>query len=117
MRLDGRPHVPIARHEIPAGRLELVGVDPTGLVNPARRAGGTVLQHGPPGDVAVALHDRVSATQLVRFFGIQRRVDATEHHVGAALAHFAADLVAAQRVARVNADADDVPGADGRQIE
>ena len=44
-------------------------------------------------------------------------MDAAEDDPGAALARRASDLVAAQGVAGVDADADDVAGRDGRQVE
>ena len=46
--------------------------------------------------------------------GIQRGVDAAEHDARAARAHALPDLVAAKRVAGVNADADDVAGLNAR---
>ena len=51
------------------------------------------------------------AAVLVRLLGKERRVNAAEDDPRAALARHAADLVAAQRVAGVDADADDVAGA------
>ena len=53
----------------------------------------------------------------MRLVRIQRGVNAAEHDPGAAFARDAADLVAAQRVAGVDADADDVAGLDRCGIE
>ena len=57
------------------------------------------------------------AAALEHFLGKQRRVDAAEDHVRAALARQPPDLVPAQRVARVNADPDDVSRFDLRGVE
>ena len=50
------------------------------------------------------------------FLGIQRGMNAAEHHVRAARTRLLADLVPLNRVARMNADADDVAGSDGREV-
>ena len=70
-----------------------------------------------PDQVAVALDDRVRLAVLVRFVRKQRGVNAAEDDPRAALAREPADFVAAQRIAGVNADADDVAGRDHRRIE
>ena len=57
------------------------------------------------------------AAQLVRLVGIERGVDAAEHHDRPGLAGGPADLVAPQGVAGMDADADDVPAVDGAEIE
>ena len=54
---------------------------------------------------------------FVGLVGIQRGVNAAEHHVRAARASGGAQFVAAPCVPRVNADADDVPCANARRIE
>ncbi len=57
------------------------------------------------------------AAEVLRFLGIERRVDAAVDDHRAARARRGADLVAAQRVAGVDADADDVAGLHGLEIE
>ena len=44
-------------------------------------------------------------------------MDATVHDVGAGGPRRGADLIAAEGIARVDADADDVPGGDGGGVE
>ncbi len=78
-----------------------------------RRAGEAVGDGLRPGDVAVAFDDGVGLAALEGFFGKERGVDAAVDDPGSALAGHAADLVAAQGVAGVDADADDVAGLDG----
>ena len=66
-----------------------------------------------PHDVAVALDDGVRPAELVRLVRVERGMNAAEHDRGAAPGR-PADLVAAQGVAGVNADADDVARLDRR---
>ena len=61
-----------------------------------------------PDEIAVALDDRVRGAMLEDLVREERGVNAAEDDPGAALARQAADLVAAPRVAGVDADADDV---------
>ena len=72
-----------------------------------------VRDHLRPHEIAVALDDGVRAAERGGFLRIERRVDAAEHDVGAARARLLADFVALNRVAGMNADADDVAGRDG----
>ena len=76
-----------------------------------------VAQHLAPDDVAVALDDRVRPAELVRLVRIERGVNAAVDDGRAAALGRVADLVAAQRVAGVNADADDVAGLDGGEVD
>ena len=57
------------------------------------------------------------AAELVRLFGIERRVDAAEDDGRSALARLAADLVAAQRVERMDADAHDVAARNAVEVD
>jgi hypothetical protein len=66
-----------------------------------------------PGDVAVAFDYGVSVAAFEGFFGEEGGVDAAVDDPGSAFAGDAAYLVAAEGVAGVNADADDVVGLDG----
>ena len=80
-------------------------------------AGQAVRDDFGPDEVAVALDDRVRLALLQGLFGIQRGVNAAIDDPGAALARHLADLVAAQSVAGVDADADDVPGLNAVGID
>ena len=73
--------------------------------------------HRAPDRVAVALDDGVGAAELVGFLGVEGGVDAAEDHVCARGARGPADLVAPQRVAGMDADADDVARLDRREVE
>ena len=59
----------------------------------------------------------MAAAEVERFVRKERGVNAAEDDPRAALARDPADLVAAQRVARMDADADDVARRDGRRVE
>ena len=74
-------------------------------------------EHRRPDQIAVALDDRVRRAMLARFVGIERRVDAAEHDRRAALAREAAEVIPAQRVRRVDADADHVARRDALEVE
>jgi hypothetical protein len=52
----------------------------------------------------------MSASQFVGLIGVEGGVDASKHHVGAALAGQFPDFVAAERVGGVDADADNIAG-------
>ena len=75
------------------------------------------MQQPRPDDVAVALDDGVRAAEIARFLGKERRVDPAVDDRGAARASQRADLVAAQGVAGVDADADDIAGLHGIHLE
>jgi len=55
----------------------------------------------------------VRLTELCRFFGIERRMDAAKDDVCAARARLLADAIAVHRVAGMDADANDVTRRDG----
>ena len=65
-----------------------------------------------PHQIAVSAYDGVSAAVLERLVGKERRMNAAVHDPRAALARDPADFVAAQRVARVDANADHIPCLD-----
>ena len=107
--LHRRPHVAVLGQQIPARLEHRLRLRRDRL----RRcvcgcAGEHAVDDDRPDAVAVALDDRVRAAELERFFGIQRGVDAAVNDLRAALARQPSDLVAAQGVAGVDADADDV---------
>jgi hypothetical protein len=56
-------------------------------------------------------------SKLAAFIRIQRGMDPPEDHRGAARTRRAADLVATQRIAGVDADADDVTTLDRARVE
>ena len=110
--LHRRPHVAALRQQIPARGDELVAADPAAFVQRLRVARHAVGHDLLPDEVAVAADDRVRRAVLARFVRKQRGVNAAVHDPGAALPGDPSDLVAAQGVARVDADADDVAGDD-----
>ena len=107
-RLHRGPHVAILRQQIPAGLAEVVPRDPARLVHALLHAGDTVVDHRAERVVAVAADHGVGAAEIVRLVRKERCVDAAEYDLGPALTRGAPDLVATQRIARVDADADDV---------
>ena len=68
-------------------------------------------------DLAVTLHDRMGAAELVRFFRIQRGVDPTKNDGCAGRASGPAHFVAAKRVAGMNTDSHEIAGMNGRNLE
>ena len=112
--LDGGPHVFVAGHEVPAGGEEF-GCLRCGRLRrfSAGAAGEAIGDDLAPGDVAVAFDDGVGVAALEGFFGKEGGVDAAVDDPGAAVAGDATDFVAAEGVAGVDADADDVAGLDG----
>ena len=116
-RLHRRPHVVLALQQVPTGGLEPARVDLPGVVDALRPAPGAVFDDRAPGEVAVALDHRVGAPAFVRLVRIERRVDAAVHDPRPALARPLAEGVADQRVAGVDADADDVAGLDPAVVE
>jgi len=63
-----------------------------------------------PDHVSIALDHRMSAAQFMGLVGIEGGVNASKHDVGAAFAGQLPDLVAAERVGGVDADADNIAG-------
>jgi hypothetical protein len=61
--------------------------------------------------------DRVAAAEPERFIGIERGVNAAIDDEGTPVAGDLADLVSAERIACVDADADDIAGRDARRVE
>ena len=116
-RLYGRPHVLVRRDQIPPGGQERSGVNLAAFVDQLRSAGDAVTNRVPPRHVAIAFDDGVRAAERMRLLRVQRRVDPAEDDPGPALARDPADFVAAQRVACVNADPDDVAGLNRRVIQ
>src|SRR5262249_47159064 len=115
--LHRRPHVSPLWQEVPARGHELLARDSTALVDRSWLAGATVGDHLLPDQVAVAAYDGVGSSLSCRFVGKERRVNAAEHHPCAARAHLASDLIPAERVAGVDANADDVAFANCLECE
>ena len=109
-RLHRRPHVLARRQQAPSRRLERAAIDAAALVARAHAPRLAVAQHLTPDVIAIAPRHRVRAAELDRLVRIERRVNAAVDDVRAALARRAPDFVAAQRVAGMDADADDVAG-------
>ena len=105
-RLYRRPHVPPLRKQIPSRRHELIARDAAPSVDRPRLS-----------SQALAAHDRVRLTVSRGFVRKQRGMNAAEDDPGTALAHLASDLVTAERVAGMNADADDVARANRVEID
>ena len=115
--LDRRPHVPVARHQVPARLAERgPGLPPAG-VDALGRARDAVLDDLRPDAVAIARHYGMRAAAFQGLLRIQRCVDAAEHHVRSPFTRRSTDLVAAQRIARVNSDSDNVTVADPIRVE
>ena len=75
------------------------------------------MQHFRPDDVAVAFDYGVRVTPLQRFFWVEGRVNAAIDDPCATLPREPANLVAAQGIPGVNADAHQIARLDGRGDE
>src|SRR5438270_943606 len=115
--LHRRPHVCVLGEKVPARRLERGSLDAASVIDEAGSAFQAVLDHTGPDLVAIALHNRVRPAELMSFLGKERGVDSTVDDAGAALTGKLADLVPAQRIAGVDADADYVAGLDRLRIQ
>ena len=102
------PHVAAFWQQLPAPGQKGLPANAPAVIPLSRGPGGAVLQRNRPRLLAITSHDAMGTTTLVRFIGIEGRVDPSIHNVGASLASGCSDLVAAERVACVDADADDV---------
>ena len=114
--LHRRPHVFAGRNQRPPGRLEITSLDLAAVVHRQRRALDAVLDHLRPHQIAVALDDGVRLAEPHRFVGIEGGVNAAVDDVCATLAHDFSDAIAVHRIARMDADTDDIPGGDGRRV-
>ena len=70
-----------------------------------------------PGEIAIALHHGVRVPAFEGLLRKQRGVDAAVHHPGAARSRHAPDLITAQRVAGMDADAHDISGSDALRLD
>ena len=110
--LDGGPHVLAGLHEVPARGQELAAFDAAAFVDALGFAFEAVGDAATPGDVSVAFDYGVGFAAFEGFSGEKRGVDAAVDDPCAAGAGHATHLIAAQSVAGVDADADDVAGLD-----
>ena len=84
--LHRRPHVAVTRQKAPARRSKIICLNPPSFINVLHGAARAIVEYRLPHYVAIAADHSVGATQLVRFLGIQGRVNAAKDHPGAALA-------------------------------
>ena len=111
------PHVAIGRQQIPARLQEMLGVDFSALVHLVEIAVEAAFDGLAPREVAIALDDGVAAAEVQGFVRVQRGVDAAVDDERTAVARDPADLVSAQGIARVDADADDVARRNRGRVE
>src|ERR1019366_4104441 len=102
------PHVLVAPQQIPSRRQELATFNPSALIDAAWLASEAIGHHLAPRNIAISLHHGVSITVFQGLFGKQRSVNATIDHPRAALARHSTDLISAESIARMYADADDI---------
>lgn len=76
-----------------------------------------VSQNICPDNIAVALYHSVCAAELMGLVRKQGGVNSTENHEGPLLASQSADFIAAQCVAGVNADTNDVAGRNACDVQ
>ena len=107
-RLHGGPHVFVLGHEIPASGEELIALYAAALVDALRRARHAVPNRKPPSNVAIPLDDGVRVSTLEAFLREEGGVDSAVDDGGSALTGDASHLIAAKRIAGVDADADNI---------
>ena len=105
------------RHQVPSRRQQLLRLDASPFVRRLQAPRDAVLERPSPGQIAVTLDDGVGATEFVGLLREERGVDATVDHGRAGLPRQTTNLIAAERVARVDADADDIASDDGRRVQ
>ena len=111
--LHGGPHIFRGIHQVPARGEKFAALDAAAFVDPLGLAGEAIGDDLGPGQIAVAFDDGVGFAALEGFVGKERGVNSAIDDPGAAGAGHAADGVAAQGIAGVDADADDVAGLNG----
>ncbi len=103
------PHIFVGLHQIPSRRKKLRALDPAAFIDLFGRSGHTIRHRPAPGDIAISLNHRMRFAALQRFFRKERGVNAAVHYPSAASPRHAPNLVAAQGIACVHTDADNVP--------
>jgi hypothetical protein len=111
------PHVLVLGQQVPARGPEFVAADPPALVERLRVAREALAHDLTPHEIAIAFDDGVCVPVLQHFVGKQGGVDAAVNDPGALFAGNFADFVAADGVAGMDADADDIPLTDGRRVQ
>src|SRR5215472_568292 len=114
--LHRSPHVAIARNQVPARLNKIAGFDLTAAVERLRSPGATIPQHLCPDNVSIAFHDGMGAAKFPRFFGKKSGVNSAENHISATLSRQLSNFVSAQRVRRMNANADGISRLNARRI-
>ena len=102
------PHIFVGPHQIPSRRKKLRALDPSALIDLLGRPGHAIRHRPAPGDIAISLDHRMRFAALQCFFGKERGVNSAIHDPCPASPRHAPDLVAAQGIARVHADANNV---------
>src|SRR5450432_3609759 len=105
-RLQRRPHVAIARHQVPAGRNKVAGLNLAAHVHWFWLAFAAVFERPRPGDVSVTFYHCVRAAEINGFLRIKSGVNSAENHIRSPFARDLANFVSAQSVGRMNANAD-----------
>ena len=106
--LHGGPHVLLGIHQIPARGQKLLASNSSAFVDPLRLPRQAIDDDFAPGDVPVSLHHRMAFPTFQSLFGEERGVNAAIDYPRSAAARHLANLVAAQGIARMHADAHDV---------
>src|SRR5919197_1017113 len=116
-RLDGSPHVPLPRNQVPTSGNEIGRFDASCFVDRLQGATATVVNGLRPGEITVAFYDGMRPAELVCLLWIQGCVNAAENHKCSAVTRDCADPVSSQRVCRMHANTDNITWLDGRGIE
>jgi len=111
--LHRSPHILFRIHQVPARGQEVAAGNLAAFIDSLRLAGQAIDYRLAPGNVAVSGHHRMSLTQVQSLFRKQGGVNSAVDHPRPTAARHPAHFVAAQGVARMNADADDIARLDG----
>ena len=95
----------------------MLGVDFSALVHLVEIAVEAAFDGLAPRDVAVTFDDGVAAAEVQGFVRVQRGVNAAIDDKRPALARDPPDLVSAQGISRVDADADDIARRNRGRVE
>ena len=115
--LHRSPHIFASWKQVPACRKETFRCDSAAFIYPLWGPILTTSQRLAPGDIAVSLYDRIRRPVLKRLVRIKGRVDSAEDHPGSTLLRQLADLIAAQGILGVDANANHVTGLNSFEHE